>query len=178
MPNSLFYSLFAVILVGCGPNILDYDGTTDRHTGPEAQSRIEQGHWTAGKKLPDSARNFYLFDGGTFNGSITYVAFDCGGADDCFAAIEALSGPEKAELKAWTPSQYAVVMNGPGFYSKKLDADPWNVRDITHGVMYEKVTGNHHHMTYFAIDLDRNRVYYHYESGGFPSDAYQSKQPQ
>jgi hypothetical protein len=30
-------------------------------------------------------------------------------------------------------------------------------------------------MHYYAIDFDTCRVYYHYESGGFPADAYREK---
>ena len=169
--------LLALTVLGCGTDLGDYNAAGNRYTGSDARSRIERLHGPNGKKLPDSASNFYLFDGGSFNGSITYVAFDCSNVDDCWEAIESFNGPGRADFRRWTPSQYAVVMQGPGFYHTQLKGDPWSVRDIRNGMVYEKVTRDRDpkayypsRMEYFAIDLDKKRVYYHHECGGFPPD--------
>jgi hypothetical protein len=93
-------------------------------------------------------------------------------------AVEYLSGLRRGELDPWRPSRNAVVMEGPGFYFKGPargnlpGGDQWDVRSIKHGLVYEFVYGEHRRMDYYAIDLDRNRVYYHYESGGFPPKEY------
>jgi hypothetical protein len=69
-------------------------------------------------------------------------------------------------------------MEGVDFYasecrwSKKLDNDPRDVRRIQNGLVYERVFGDHRSMAYYANDFDRNRVYHHYESGGFPAAEY------
>jgi hypothetical protein len=130
-------------------------------------------------QMPASANNFWLYDGGNFNGSITYWTFDCANREECLKAVESLGSLRPKDLKSWKPSGYAVVMKGPAFYSrddapnKKLRSNPWDVRGIKNGLVYEGVRGDHDSMTYFAIDLDRNRVYHHYESGGFSPEEYE-----
>jgi hypothetical protein len=138
----------------------------------EAKNRIESGVGATGR-LPESARNFYIFDGGNFSGSIIYVSFDCGGREDCWEAITRLGGPDRSKFRPWAESRYAVVMEGPGFYHDPLKKDPSDVRRIKSGTVYERVDGDHANMYYCAIDFDLNRVYYHRESGGFRPDAYQ-----
>jgi hypothetical protein len=71
-------------------------------------------------------------------------------------------------------------MEGPAFYSRTEDSGkkisqnaPWDVRGITNGLVYERVDSQHQDMDYAAIDLDRHRIFYHDESGGFPPDEYQ-----
>jgi hypothetical protein len=129
--------------------------------------------------LPASAKNLWLFDGGSFSGCITYLVFDCGNREDCLRSVECLGRLRREDLKPWIPSRYAVVMGGLDFYStraifwKKLLINPWDVRQIRNGLVYEHVTGIDRSMVYYAIDLDRNRVFYHYESGGFPTNVYQ-----
>ncbi len=171
MRSLSLYVLCAVVVVGCGP---DYDPTVDRFTGAEAKSRIER-EAGAKRSLPNSARNFYIFDGGNFNGAIVYASFDCGSREDCWAAVVSLGGPDPAEFDPWTESHYAVVMEGPGFYHVQLRKDPWNIRVINDGVVYERVDGDHRSMYYYAIDFERNRVYYHRERGRFPPKPYQPK---
>lgn len=153
------------------------------HTGEDARARILQSHrrelspGEKGNDMPASARDFWLYDGGTFNGSITYWIFRCDNRDDCLKAIRFLGNLPPEALEPWKPSRYAVVMEGPDFYwkeqgGKNLRPHPWDVRGITNGLVHERVYGDHRSMVYYAIDLDRNRVYYHYESGGFPPDDY------
>ena len=62
-------------------------------------------------------------------------------------------------------------MFGPAFYHSELETRLWNIASIQHGMSYELVIGNHYKMIFYAIDLERKRVYYHYESGGFPKDT-------
>jgi hypothetical protein len=168
-----FYALCTVAFAfaGCGP---DYDPTADRFAGEAAKQRIEREAEAKGG-LPGSARDFYIFDGGNFGGSIIYMSFDCGSREDCWASVACLGGPGPAEFKPWAESHYAVVMEGPGFYHQPLRRDPWNVRGITNGAVYERVDGDHRSMHYYAIDFDRDRVYYHRESGGFPPEPYRPK---
>ena len=170
-------------LSGCG---LDdtYDPNQVVHTGEDAKELILKRARSAtrfredGGGLPASAKNFWLFDGGSFNGSITYWVFDCDSREDCLKAVEYLGGLRPDDLKPWKPSRYAVVMGGLDFYSrhgipwKKLRINPWDVRGIRNGLVYERVEGDDRSMVYYAIDSDRNRVYYHHESGGFPPDEY------
>ena len=68
-------------------------------------------------------------------------------------------------------------MEGPVFFarnlepSKKLRTYPWEVFAIKNGLVYENLVCDTD-MHYCAIDLDRNRVYYVSEMGGFCDDAY------
>lgn len=154
------------------------DPNANVHTGEDARQRILQ--WTGrggrqGKDIvPTSARDFWIYEGGNFNGSIIYWVFTCGSREDCIATFDRLAGTGDP----WSPSRYAVVMEGPAFYSREVDgplklrANPWDVRGITNGLVFESVLGDHRSMTYYAADLDRNRFYYHYESGGFPPTEY------
>ncbi len=69
-------------------------------------------------------------------------------------------------------------MQGPAFFSTdsepstRLRAIPWDVRGIKNGLVYEKVRGDDL-LIYYAIDLDRSRVYHVMESGGLPDDEDQ-----
>jgi hypothetical protein len=69
-------------------------------------------------------------------------------------------------------------MEGPGFYSRKLSpsnqlrSSPWGVPAIKNGLVFEQTRDNTY-MAYFAIDLDRNRVYLYEAVGGFPSAEYE-----
>jgi hypothetical protein len=156
--------------------ILDADPNRGVTTGEPARFNIWRGKGS--EVLPASASNFWYYDGGTFNGSIVYWVFECGSKEDCLKAVERLGGPKAPEFKPWEPSRYAVVMEGVDFYtrscrwSKALRDNRWNVRDIQDGVVHEEVIGDHRSMVYYAIDFRHNRVYYHYESGGFPADKY------
>ena len=170
-------------ICGCGFDD-SYDPNQYVHTGDYAKGQIlKRAHGATrlredGGGLPASAKNFWLFDGGSFNGSIIYWVFDCDNREDCLKAVEFLASLRPDDLKPWEPSRYAVVMGGLDFYSthgipwKMLRSNPWNVRGIRNGLVYERVKGDHRSMVYYAIDSDRDRVYYHYESGGFPPDEY------
>ena len=131
-----------------------------------------------GSELPASADDFWIYDGGNFSGSMFYCTFRCSDRADCLKAVEYLGGRREHDLKPWKPSVYAVVMEGPDFYSRtlapreKLRYSPWNVCGIKNGLVYEHVQGDNRRMVFCAIDLDRNRVYYIYESGGFRGDEY------
>lgn len=159
----------SLLLVGCIDD--SYDPSTSRLTGEEARSRIVQ-LGGRGAELPKSAAHFYCYDGGNVFGSIEYVSFECDSRDDCWAAVKSLGAPEPSEFKPWAASRYAVVMEGPGFYHESHREDPWDVRGIRDGVVHEAVRGGNEWMDYYAIDFDRNRVYFHHESGGFRVDEY------
>ncbi len=138
----------------------------------------------ADRDLPASATDFWVYEGGSFNGSIEYSVFQCGNREDCLKAVEILGGARVGDPKPWESSRYAVVMEGPEYYwkdywkerpaSKRFRSNPWEVRAIKNGLVYEAVFGDHERMEYFAIDLDRNRVYFHHESGGFPPYEFRS----
>jgi hypothetical protein len=181
----VFAAMSAVPLAFNQGAILDLDPNRDVSTGEAARLDIIQravGFAWRGKEsevLPASANNFWYYRNGTFNGSIVYWVFECGSKQDCLKAVERLDGPKPAAFKPWEPSRYAVVMEGVDFYArscrwdKTLRDNPWNVRDIQDGVVYEEVIGDHRSMVYYAVDFKRNRVYHHFESGGFPADEYQ-----
>jgi hypothetical protein len=168
--------LMAVLWLTCGPrpDLPEFDPNEQVHTGEDARAKILP------SGVPASANNFWLYEDGTFNGSITYWVFRCGSREDCLKAVKYLGRVSSAELKPWQPSRYAVVMEGPDFYSrfsrstKRIRDNPWDVRTIEHGLVYEDVVKDCRWMVYFAVDLDRNLVYYHRETGGFPRDRYVS----
>jgi hypothetical protein len=197
-PRRIFYAavglplLLGIILVLLvhwriyrpGADLPDFDPNENVTTGREAKATILQ--WAGslmvaandGSRLPATADDFWLYDGGNFGGTITYCTFRCSDRADCLKAVEYLGGVREQDLKPWIPSRYAVVMEGPAFYSRtrapteKLRSNPWDVRGIKNGLVYEHVRGDQDSMVYCAIDLDRNRVYYVHESGGFPDDEY------
>ncbi len=165
--ESLFL-LAAFVLGGCGPLVEGQgNSSSDFFVGEEARSRIAK-HGGVDLGVLASATNLYFREGGTFNGTIIYWAFDCKNREQCFWAV----GVPGESLKPWVPSRYAVVMEGPGFYAKELQTDLWDVRGIKNGLVSEIVIRGHERMEYRAIDLDRNRVYFHFESGGFPDTVY------
>jgi hypothetical protein len=150
----------------------DFDLNEYVHTCEDARARILPGG------IPTSAHNFWLYEFANWNGRVTYWVFDCGSREDCIKALQCTGTIRRGDLKPWKPSHYAVAMEGPAFYSthilysKPLSKSPWDVRRIENGLVYEQVLGENDTMTYFAIDLDRNRVFCHEERGGFPPDRY------
>lgn len=163
--------------LACGCDIPTNLTSQDVYTGNEARDRILRWHKLADSddlpKLPESTGDFYLYDGGSYSGVITYWSFKCDNAEDCWAALTALRGvPSKSEFKPWQPSRFAVVMRGPGFYSSEFATDKWNVKTIQNGMVYEDVQGGNERMYYYAVDFDTSRVYCHKESGGFPTTPY------
>ncbi len=162
----------------------EFDPNNNVHTGEDAKLRILDSAarrtrpGTDKPEVPASASNFWLYESGSFSGSSTYWTFDCGSQGDCLKAVENLGGLRRDELSPWQPSRYAVIMEGPAFYSrradtsKKLRANPWDVRGIKDGLLYELAVRDDN-LYYYAIDLDRNRVYHACELGGFPAKEYQ-----
>jgi hypothetical protein len=161
---SLLIVLFSFTIIGCSGH--EYNPADDVYRGADAKKRI-----TRGKLIPSSASNFYIFDGGNCTGTIEYWSFQCESLDDCWSAIHDLGGPDKAQFVAWSPSKFAVVMKGPAFYWPQLAAREWNVEGIHNGFSHE-FSQSDRRLDFYAIDADRLIVYYHAESGGFPTDAY------
>jgi hypothetical protein len=166
-------SIACTFFVGGCSSSSTYDPLHDVYTGEVAMDRIlglarsqlipslrSSAHY------PNSAREFYLFDGGTFSGSITYWTFECGNPSDCLEAVRALCGIEASQMVPWKPSNYATATDGPAFYFPRLESFPWLVRDIKDGLVYEDV--HDRSMKYCAVDLARNRVYFYRESGRLP----------
>jgi hypothetical protein len=166
------------------PDLPEFDPNENVTHGEDARAKILKlagGGLVSAKRgsvLPSSADDFWIYDGGWLSKSNFYCTFRCSHRADCLKAVEYLGGRRANELKPWKPSMYAVVMEGPDFYSRtlaprdKLRYSPWNVRAIKNGLVYEHVQGDNSSMVYCAIDLDRNRVYYIDESGGFRGDEY------
>jgi hypothetical protein len=170
-----------------GPPGLEWpedDANTEVRTGEEARQKfLKRARRTARQEtesgiLPASANNFWFYEDGGFNRSLEFGVLDCGSRDDCLRAVKFLAGVGPAELRPWEPSRYAVVMEGPGFYSRKLSpsnqlrGSPWGVPAIKNGLVFEQTRDNTY-MAYFAIDLDRNRIYLYEAVGGFPSAEYE-----
>jgi hypothetical protein len=186
-----------LVVAGCSiptlpvPNLVESDPNALVSTGEAAKKIILK--WAdrngtfgeTGRDLPASATDFWVYDGGNFGGSINYSVFKCGNREDCLKAVKILGGrygPDTGDLKPWESSRYAVVMEGPDYYwkghwkekpeTKRFRSNPWDVRAIKNGLVHEAVFGDHDRMDYYAIDLDRKLVYYHFESGGFPRDEF------
>ena len=157
--SQLLFWLLLIVISGCG---LDYDPNVDVLTGAEARQRI-------GKSLPDSATDFYVFDGGTFNGSIYYVSFICDTVEDCWDAVAALDAPDRDKFQPQIQSEYAVNIQGPSFYWKSQETEHWQISTDANGVSYE-VAQDDSRMQFWAIDFTTKRVFSHHESGGFPVD--------
>jgi hypothetical protein len=160
-------STVLLLLTGCGVD-LSYDPHLDIHRGEDARDDL---HHCDREKLPKSATDFWVFNGGNFNGSIYYASFRCATLDDCWAAVKAFRGPDKDKFQPGLDTKFAVNKWGPKFYHPQLQTDKldWNIAEITNGTFYEEADGNRF-MDFWAIDFDNLRVYFHHESGGFPDD--------
>src|SRR5258708_1676357 len=82
----------------------EHDPLSDVYTGEQARERIVRSSVQLNRRrdggpLPASATNFYMFDGGSFNGTIEYWSFECGTLDDCWSALASVGGPDKDEFK-------------------------------------------------------------------------------
>jgi hypothetical protein len=153
------------------------------HTGEDAKRRIlataERDARPGADKpgMPESASNFWLYEDGWLSKRSTFWMFDCGSREDCLKAVEILGGLGPKELSPWQPSRYAVIMEGPAFYSRnvepslKLRTNPWDVRGIRNGLVHELVTDRD--LYYYAIDFDRCRVFYLCEFRCFHRDEYE-----
>lgn len=197
----LLLSLPAVILVGGGALVgfiaflASHASSVD--SGPAVSSgdpaerailRLGGRDPVAGRAVADDVVGAVLFDGGNFNGVIAYWYLECRSREGCLRAFEFMSERDRSVLRPWVPSRYAVVMEGPRFYGwddRLVDADireryahsPWDVRGITDGMVFEEVGVRNNSMSYYAIDFDRNRLYFHRESGGFSTRKYRPAPP-
>lgn len=151
----------AIIAAGCTSG-LEYTPSQDVLTGQAARASI-------GEALPASASDFYVFDGGSFGGSIYYASFACASDDDCWAAVAALRGPDSKDFRPVIHSEYAVNIHGPSFYWPELETEHWKISTDANGASYESAQQDRR-MDFWAIDFDRKRVFFHHESGGFPAD--------
>jgi len=165
------------------PLLPEFDPNDSVHTGEEARLRILASAGRAARpgadnpRMPESASNFWLYENGWISKSRTYWTFDCRSREECLKAVESLGGLQLNELSPWQPSRYAAIMEGPAFDSRnvepsrKLRPNPWDVRGIKNGLVYELVVRDYH-LYYYAIDLDRSRVYHASEFGCFRGDEY------
>jgi hypothetical protein len=171
-------------LIRTTPPIAESDLNDCVHTGEDAKRRIlalaeRDARLRADRPgMPGSASNFWLYEDGWLSKTRTYWMFDCGSREECLKAVESLGGLRQEELSPWQPSRYAAIMEGPAFYSKnveepsrKLRANPWDVRGIRNGLVHELVTDRD--LYYYAIDLDRCRVFYLCEFRCFHRDEYE-----
>ncbi len=156
-----------VVLIGCTDPIIDVSPIPRAYTGEDARTRIPA-------NLPDSSSDFYVFDAGNFGGSIFYASFSCASLEDSWAAVAALGAPSEDEFEKAIRSEYAVNIEGPGFYWPEQDTDSWRFDTGVEGYSYESARGDRR-MEFWAIDVDAKRVYYHSESGGFPTDPPQDE---
>jgi hypothetical protein len=177
--------------------LMDADRTEHVATGEDARGKILQLALGVGRMnelggglrpppIGDSlityvARNYWLYDSGYSNRSIAYWywVLECRNQEDALKLLAYLGNLRERDLRRWKPSQYAVVMEGPAFYEKKLSRgntlgdNPWDLARIQDGLVYEKVDGNCRRICYFAVDMDRYRVYHYYATQPFPPDPYQ-----
>ena len=158
-------AILAALLAGCGA-VGDFDPHGITYTGEKAKSHLLL---CDGDQLPASISDLWVYDGGTFNGMIYYVSFKCETLEDCWMAVHAFGAPEKTEFTNGVVTKYAVIRHGPSFYSKGFQHPQWDIPDIENGVCHERNQGDRN-MDFWAIDLDRLRMYFHHESGGFPDD--------
>lgn len=157
-------AILIIAAVGCGI----YDVTPDEVTyvGEEARSHLSL---CEPDRLPKSMTDLWIYDGGSFNGMIYYVSFKCDTLEDCWAAVRAFDAPDESEFTNGIQTQFAVNQHGPRFYHKNFKHTEWDISNVTNGVFYEW-NRDDRVMEFWAIDLDRLRVYFHHESGGFPDD--------
>jgi hypothetical protein len=127
--------------------------------------------------MPEGASDFWLYEDGWLSKQRRYWTFECRSREECLRAVEGLGGVLPKELSPWQPSHYAAIMEGPAYYSRdaepsrKLRLNPWDVRGIKNGLVYESIVGDRD-LYYYAVDLERNRVYHACEDGCFHGDLY------
>ncbi len=158
-------AILTVTLAGCG-DIDDFDPNGITYTGEEAKPHLSL---CDRDQLPASMTDLWVYDGGTFNGMIYYVSFKCDTLEDCWMAIRAFGAPEKSKFTKGIQTRFAVNQHGPSFYVKDFQHPQWDISNLKNGVFHEW-NRDDHVMDFWAIDLDRLRVYFHHESGGFPDD--------
>ncbi len=157
-------AILMIALAGCG--IEDSNPEDSSYTGEEAKSHLSL---CDPEQLPASMTDLWVYDGGSFGGMMYYVSFQCETLEDCWAAVREFRAPDETEFANRIHTKFAVNQHGPSFYFKNLQHPHWDVSQIKNGVSYE-TNRSDEHMDFWAIDLDRLRVYFHHESGGFPDD--------
>jgi hypothetical protein len=127
----------------------DPDPFGDAYSGVDARLKIVEQAGAASSRgqksvgLPASAKDFWFYYNGFLSKSSEYCKFTCGSRDDCLKAVEAVGGVSPADLKPWKLSKYVAVMEGTAYRfrgspaSPKLHGNPWDVRGIKNGVVYE-----------------------------------------
>ena len=120
------------------------------------------------EKLPKGLSDLWVYDGGNWSGSIYYASFRCESLDDCWQAVRAFHSPEKSKFVERIDTRFAVNQHGPSFYFAGYDPPAWDISEAKDGFSYEHSQGDRR-MEFWAIDRARLRVYFHHESGGFPS---------
>ena len=156
--------MLAIFHTGCGD--AEYKPQDDEYSGSAA---VAQFSLCDRDNLPTSITDSWVFDGGSFGGMIYYVSFECDSVDDCWKALTAFGAPEKSKFEKGRDTHYAANKYGPNFYWPEFKNPKWNVATISDGMFYETARDDRD-MDFWAIDLERNRVYFHHESGGFPDD--------
>jgi hypothetical protein len=134
---------------------------------------IERGPWAA----LDGCDGFYLLDVDGIGGSVQYFAMDYESEEQCWAILEAMQFVDRDDFSSWSPPKYAVIMDGPGHFGPEYATGLWDVANIGRGLAKEANIRDEH-LEYFAIDLDRKRLYAALWFGGFPSEETSaSRQP-
>ncbi len=155
--------MLVVVLSGC------HTETSSSYavlTGENAASHLKL---CKPEQIPSAITDLWIYEGGTFNGMVYYVSFECQTIDDCWKAVRAFGAPQESEFTASVQTKFAVNQQGPSFYDPGIWHPSWDVSSVQNGVSHEEWRGNDV-MDFWAIDRDRLRVYYHHESGGFPDD--------
>ena len=163
----VFDGILLVSIAGCGLPVGPPSLTAEVHVGEEAKTLILQRADLTKAEFVNVAKEYYLCESGNFNGTIVYYVIDFDKSTDCVSAFEQLSGMDHGSLTPWRPSEFAVVMDGPRFYWDNLGNAPWDLWSVTRGLVYENMRGEHQRLDYYALDLDKNRLYCYLESGGF-----------
>ena len=113
----------------------------------------------------------YLFDNGSFGGSGLYAAATFDSLDDCLEAIAVTSHyvdrlPHRQSMLEWDgKSIVPAIMDGPGHFGKEYSTALWDVREVTNGLYFQESRGDST-VAFWLIDVDRFRLFYHYQSGG------------
>lgn len=160
--------LISVVGLSCG-EVEEYDASSNILTGEEALVALAESSRFDDQEFVEKLSSVWMYDGGSFNGSIYYVSFECETAEDCWQALSAFGAPERAEFKEGIQTRFAVNWNGPSYYHQELTHPQWNLQKVESGMSFERATGDRS-MEFWAVDFEKNRVFYHYESGGFPID--------
>lgn len=146
----------------------EHDFRKEVHTGAAALACVER--WAKpGRRLPPL--RVHVYDGGNWNGSTRYLVAELESVDASFELVDYLGGPKRSDFEPWRGSPLRIDHEGPAFYSAELRAFPWDIDSVVGGVGHRTTSGDNRRLTTFVVDLERTRVYYHYESGGFPTQT-------